>query len=146
MRCAILISFLRFLRLSRGERGCSAQLPNAAPAIAPLPFRNQLEDFVDRFVFLVRPKLDAGDQQLIDGWQKPGIDSSWISNLLDRAQHTETPQKMRPEIGGILARPCRCEMSFLLNGLDFGQALKIENLANWSTRCERVSLPENPYG
>jgi hypothetical protein len=43
-------------------------------------------------VFLVRPKLDAGDQQLVNGWQKAGINCDWIANLLDRAQHTETPQ------------------------------------------------------
>jgi hypothetical protein len=81
-------------------------------------------------VFLVRPKLDASDQQLVNGWQKTRIDCSWISNLLDCVQHTENPTTIRPEIVAILARSCRRAMKFLGNGRDFGQALKIENLAN----------------
>jgi len=42
-------------------------------------------------MFLVRAKLDTGDQQLVNGGQKTRIDGSWISNLLDRAQHTKPP-------------------------------------------------------
>src|SRR5947209_1300645 len=44
---AILISLFQSLRSIGGEGGCSAQLPNAAPAVASFPFGNQFEDFVD---------------------------------------------------------------------------------------------------
>ena len=52
---------------------------------------------------------------------------------------------MRPEIATILARVYCCAMTFLLNGRDFGQAFKTENLRRCATGWERVWVPENPY-
>ena len=51
--------------------------------------------------FLFGPELDTGDQQLVNGWQKTRIDCSWIPNLLDRVQHTETPQQLAGNWGHI---------------------------------------------
>jgi hypothetical protein len=42
---------------------------DALPAVPTRPFRNKLEDSVDRLTFLGRPLLDPGNQQPIDGGQ-----------------------------------------------------------------------------
>ena len=62
-RSAILIRLFQFLPSVGGERGCRAQLPNATSTIAAFPFWYQLKNFVNGLVFLVRTKLDTGDQQ-----------------------------------------------------------------------------------
>ena len=62
MGWSMLGGFLHLMKSIGCERSCSAQLPNAAPAVAAFPFRNEFEDFVNGFVFLVRPELNPCDQ------------------------------------------------------------------------------------
>jgi hypothetical protein len=52
--------------LKRRPFGGPPQLLDALPAVSTRPFRDKLEDSVDRVTLLGRPLLDPGNQHLID--------------------------------------------------------------------------------
>src|SRR6266496_3568742 len=135
---------LQFLRSLGGEGGCSAQLSNAAPTVAALPFRCQFEDFVNGVVLLVRPQFDTGDQQLVNGRQKARIDCSWITNLLDCAQHTETPQQLAGKCSHV-GPALLLHDEFSIEWSEFRAGAQNTEFGRCAIRGRDGSVPENPY-